>query len=70
MTSFSQTRASAGNIAVSAIDLARRSPQRITATLPWHLHCQLRERADYEGRSLSNLIANLLEASIKASLGG
>jgi hypothetical protein len=66
MTSFSQTRASAGNIAVSAIDLARRSPQRITATLPWHLHCQLRERADYEGRSLSNLIANLLEASIRA----
>jgi hypothetical protein len=53
MTPFSQTRPGAGNIAVSAIDLARRSPQRITSTLPWALHCQLRERADYEGRSLS-----------------
>ena len=66
MTLFSQTRPGAGSIGLSAIDLARRSPQRITATLPWHLHCQLRERADYEGRSLSNLIANLLEASIRA----
>jgi hypothetical protein len=53
---------------VSAIDLARRSPQRISITLPWHLHCQLRERADYEGRSLSNLVAHLLEASVKAAL--
>jgi hypothetical protein len=67
MTPFSQTRPGAGTIAVSAIDLARRSPQRISITLPWHLHCQLRERADYEGRSLSNLAAHLLEASVKAA---
>jgi hypothetical protein len=66
ISTFSQTRPGTGSIGVSAIDLARRSPQRITATLPWHLHCQLRERADYEGRSLSNLVANLLEASIRS----
>ena len=68
MTPFSQTRPGAGGIAVSAIDLARRSPQRVSITLPWALHCQLREQADYEGRSLSNLAAHLLEASIKAAL--
>jgi hypothetical protein len=39
----------------------RRKPQRICATLPWHLAQQLQERADYEGRSLSNLVAHLLE---------
>jgi hypothetical protein len=34
----------------------------VTATLPWHLVQHLQERADLEGRSLSNLIAHLLEA--------
>jgi len=45
------------------MDLLRRRPQRVTATLPWHLVQHLQERADYEGRSLSNLIAHLLEAA-------
>jgi len=45
----------------------RHSPQRITAKLPWALHCQLRDRADIEGRSLSNLVAHLLEAGIKST---
>jgi hypothetical protein len=67
MTSFSQTRRGAGSAAVPAFELARRSPQRITATLPWRLHCQLRDRADIEGRSLSNLVAHLLEAGIKST---
>jgi hypothetical protein len=48
---------------VRASDLLRRSPQRISATLSWHLHQRLQERADYEGRSLSNLIAHLLEGA-------
>jgi hypothetical protein len=65
MTSFSQTRRGAGSDAVPAFELARRSPQRITATLPWRLHCLLRERSDFEGRSLSNLVAHLLEAGVK-----
>lgn len=38
-------------------------PQRVTATLPWHLVHRLEERAAYEWRSLSNLIAHLLEAA-------
>jgi hypothetical protein len=45
------------------MDLLRRRPQRVTATLPWHLVQHLQERADFEGRSLSNLIAHLLEAA-------
>jgi len=62
MTSFSQPRG--GSVgAVTAADLLRRKPQRIFATLSWHLAQRLQERADYEGRSLSNLIAHLLEGA-------
>ena len=38
-----------------------RTPQRITITLSWALHQRLLQRSDYEGRSLSNLAAHLLE---------
>jgi hypothetical protein len=41
----------------------RRKPTRISATLPWGLAQRLQERADVEGRSLSNLIAHLLEGA-------
>ena len=41
-------------------DLLQRKPQRVTATLSWRLHQRLQERADYEGRSLSNLVCYLL----------
>lgn len=37
---------------------------RINATIPRKLHDKLIQRADYEGRSLSNLIAFLLEAAM------
>ena len=42
-------------------DLLLRKPQRVTATLSWQLHQRLQERADYESRSLSNLVCHLLE---------
>jgi hypothetical protein len=48
---------------VRASDVMRRTPQRVCATLPWHLHQRLQDRADHEGRSLSNLIAFLLEGA-------
>jgi hypothetical protein len=48
---------------VRASDPHRRKQQRLTTTLPWQLVQQLQERADFEGRSLSNLIAHLLEAA-------
>jgi hypothetical protein len=44
-----------------AVDLLRRRPQRVTATLPWHLVQHLQERADSEGQNLSDWIARLLE---------
>ena len=62
MTTFSQPLMGRG-AAVPASELLRRKPQRICATLPWHLVQRLQDRADYEGRSLSNLIAHLLEAA-------
>ncbi|MEB3167712.1 MAG: hypothetical protein VKK97_03170 [Synechococcaceae cyanobacterium] len=61
MSSFSLARPGAAK-SVLAAERMRRSPQRVCATLSWHLHKRLQERADYEGRSLSNLIAFLLEA--------
>ena len=47
--------------AVSAQQRMMRHPQRISATLNWQLHQRFQDRADLEGRSLSNLIAHLLE---------
>ena len=60
MTAFSQPFTGQA-AAVPASELLRRKPQRVTATLPWHLVHKLEERAAYDGRSLSNLIAHLLE---------
>ena len=62
MNSFSQPQAGSQAF-VPALELSRRKPQRVTATLPWHLVHKLEERAAYEGRSLSNLIAFLLEGA-------
>ena len=47
--------------AVSAAELLRRRPQRITVSVHWQLRQQLQNRADEEGRSLSNLVCFLLE---------
>ena len=44
-----------------ALDLMRRKPQRVSITLNWSLHQRLMERCDFEGRSLSDLAAHLLE---------
>lgn len=62
MASFSQPPSGLQGF-VPASELLRRKPQRVTATLPWQLVRNLQQRADFEGRSLSNLIAHLLEAA-------
>jgi hypothetical protein len=62
MTSFSPPAAGPAKLK-NAADLLRRKPTRISATLPWGLAQRLQERADVEGRSLSNLIAHLLEGA-------
>jgi hypothetical protein len=45
----------------------RRNPQRITITVTWQTHQLLANRSDYEGRSLSNLAAHLLERGVTAT---
>jgi len=61
MSSFSQPY---GAVAPARpVDLLRRRPQRITFTANWHLHQKLQQRADEQGRSLSGLIAYILERS-------
>jgi hypothetical protein len=45
--------------------LLHRKPGRVTITLPWGLRQSLQARADEEGRSLSNLLAHLLEVANK-----
>jgi hypothetical protein len=46
-----------------AANLLHRRPTRVTSTISWQLHQRLQQRADEEGRSLSNLIAFLLEGA-------
>lgn len=48
----------------SRLDVIQRKPQRITVTVNWNLHHLLHMRAATEGRSLSNLVAHLLESSL------
>jgi hypothetical protein len=62
MTSFSLAHRGV-ETPVSAQARMMRKPQRICATVSWQVAQKLQERADYEGRSLSNLIAYLLEAA-------
>jgi hypothetical protein len=45
------------------VAILSRKPQRVTITVNWQLHRRLLARADQEGRSLSNLMAHLLEVS-------
>jgi hypothetical protein len=41
-----------------------RAPKRISITLPMRPYEQLQKRSDWEGRSLSNLAAYLLEKAL------
>lgn len=45
-------------------NFAFQAPRRITITVPYAAYTQLMQRSDYEGRSLSNLAAFLLEQAI------
>jgi hypothetical protein len=47
--------------AVSAAEVAKRKPIRVTLTMSWATHQRLLERSGYEGRSMSNLCAHILE---------
>lgn len=62
MTAFSQPLRGAA-AAVPASERMMRKPQRLCTTVSWQTAQRLQERADYEGRSLSNLIAHLLEVA-------
>ena len=55
------SRAMSAAAQVPDAELLRRRPVRNTATLRWGTHQALQQLAEYEGRSLSNLIAHLLE---------
>lgn len=61
MTTFYRGSAPLATQQQTAADLMRRRPLRVTTTINWQLHQRLQQRADEEGRSLSNLIAHLLE---------
>jgi hypothetical protein len=48
-------------------DHAFRKSERLTATLPYAVARLLEQRAQHEGRSLSNLVAYLLEQALEES---
>ena len=52
------------DIPASGLARLQRRPRRITTTVAAHVLEQLQERSDREGRSLSNLVAYLLEAAL------
>lgn len=49
----------------TGLQLVQRAPQRISITIPYAMYHALIERSDYEGRSISNLAAFLLEKGLK-----
>jgi hypothetical protein len=61
MTSFYRPSQGLAAPMQPAAHLLQRKPERVTITLPWALRQRLQSRADEEGRSLSNLMAHLLE---------
>ena len=63
MSSFYSAPTGPSASAAPAIEPWRRKPTRITFTAHWQLHQRLQQRADQEGRSLSNLIGHLLEVA-------
>jgi hypothetical protein len=48
----------------TSLQLVQRAPQRISITIPYAMYHALIERSDYEGRSISNLAAFLLEKGL------
>jgi hypothetical protein len=46
------------------VAIAKRRPKRLTITLPYGVADRLREQSQWQGRSVSNLAACLLEASL------
>jgi hypothetical protein len=57
----------ANGTTASGVQLISRHPQRISITISWALQQHLIQRSDYEGRSLSNLAAHILETSCRAA---
>jgi hypothetical protein len=51
----------------SGVQLMSRHPQRISISVSWALHQRLVAQSDWEGRSLSNLAAHLLELGCPAT---
>jgi len=51
-----------------AIDAHFRTPKRLSVTLSFATYEQLVQKSDWEGRSISNLAAFLLENALKPSV--
>ena len=51
----------------SRLSVIQRRPKRISITLPFHVWSGLVERSDYEGRSVSNLAAYVIEQGLVAT---
>lgn len=67
MASFSRQPSNQQGLSRFTTPLTRK-PSRVTVTIPWSLRQTLDKQSDKEGRSLSNLIAYLLESSLQNRL--
>jgi hypothetical protein len=62
INSFSRPVAAPATAAVSPSEVAKRKPVRVTLTKSCATHQRLLERSGYEGMSMRNLCAHILEA--------
>ena len=53
---------------LSTLPQAARKPVRLSITIPHGLYCRIEQQASSEGRSMSNLAAYLLEASLPQAI--
>lgn len=53
---------------LATLPLAARKPVRLSITIPHGIYLRIEQQASYEGRSMSNLAAHLLEISLSGRI--
>lgn len=59
-----RTTTTRSTMELATLPLAARKPVRLSITIPHGLYLRIEQQASYEGRSMSNLAAHLLEISL------
>lgn len=63
-----RTTTTRSTMELATLPLAARKPVRLSITIPHGLYRRIEQQASYEGRSMSNLAAHLLEISLSGRI--